>query len=410
VSPGRLLYIDAIAGVAGDMLLGALVDAGASLERVRTGLDGLGVDGLEVASERVQRHGLSATALRVLAPEEHVHRDWAAVRELLDRARLPSRARARARDTFRRLAEAEGRVHGIAPERVQFHEVGAIDALVDVCGVALALEELDIDRVACSPLPLGRGLVSAAHGVLPLPAPATVELLRGAPVYGVDTDFEFVTPTGAALVRALAGETFGPVPQLVLDGVGYGAGTAELAERPNVVRVLIGTPAADRVTVPRRPAVLVECTLDDIAGELVADAAEACITAGALDTWLAPAQMKKGRPGFVLTAVARPEHEPGVAEAMLRHTTTLGVRTTQVSRWELERERRTVTIDGQAVAVKLGRLDGEVVNLAPEHDDVVRAAAALGRPTKAVWAAAWATAERELGEARIATDPLRPAV
>ena len=404
MSPGRLLYIDAIAGVAGDMLFGALIDAGASVEGVCAGLDRLGVDGLEVATERVQRHGLSATALRVLAPDEHAHRDWATVRELLDLARLPSRAHARARETFRRLAEAEGRVHGIEPERVQFHEVGAIDALVDVCGVALALEELEIDRAACSPLPLGRGLSSAAHGVLPLPAPATVELLRGAPVYGVDGDFEFVTPTGAALVRALAGEAFGPVPELVLDSVGYGAGAAELADRPNVVRVLLGTPAADRWAMPRRRAVLVECTLDDIPGELVVDAARACIAAGALDAWVAPVQMKKGRPGFVLTAIARPEAECPVAQAMLRHSTTLGVRTTQVSRWELERERRTVAIDGQPVAVKLGWLDGEVVNLAPEHEDVVQAAAALGRPTKGVWAQAWAAAERELGQSRRTTD------
>jgi pyridinium-3,5-bisthiocarboxylic acid mononucleotide nickel chelatase len=397
VSSERLLYIDAIAGVAGDMLLGALIAAGAPLEGIRAGLDGLGVDGLEVVTERVERHGLSATAVRVSASEVDVHRDWAAVRELTARASMASRAHARANETFRRLAEAEGRVHGISPERVHFHEVGAIDALVDVCGVAIALEQLGVDHVACSPLPLGRGLISAAHGVLPLPAPATVELLRGAPVYGVETDFEFVTPTGAALVSALAGEQFGSVPDMVIDGVGYGAGTAELADRPNVVRVLLGTPAATARSAARRSAVLVECTLDDIAGELVADAAAACITAGALDTWVAPVQMKKGRPGFVLTAIARPECEHEVSEAMLRHTTTLGVRTSNVSRWELEREWCTVTIDGETVAVKLGRLDGEVVNLAPEHEDVARAAAALGRPAKAVWAQAWSAAERDLG-------------
>ncbi|MGN6871667.1 MAG: nickel pincer cofactor biosynthesis protein LarC [Solirubrobacteraceae bacterium] len=395
MSPGRLLYVDAFAGVAGDMLLGALIDAGAPVEAVRAGLDGLGVDGLGLATRRVQRQGLSATALRVLAPEEHLHRDWAAVRELLDRARLPPRAHARARETFRRLAEAEGRVHGIAPEHVHFHEVGAIDALVDVCGVALALEELEIDTVACSPLPLGRGLVSAEHGVLPLPAPATVELLRGVPVYGVGIDFEFVTPTGAALVGALAGEAFGPLPEVVIDAVGYGAGTAELPDRPNIVRVLLGTPAGERLQAPRRPAVLVECTLDDIPGELVADAVAACIAAGALDAWVAPVQMKKGRPGFVLTVVARPEAECAVAEAMLRHTTTLGVRITPVSRWELEREHRTVEVHGHPVSVKLAWLDGEIVNLAPEYEDVARAAAALGRPTKAVWAQAWAQAERE---------------
>jgi uncharacterized protein (TIGR00299 family) protein len=405
MSTSRLLYIDAIAGVAGDMLLGALIDAGAPLEAIRTGLAGLGVDGLDVATERVERHGLGATAVRVHAPDAAIHRDWAAVRELLAGAGLSPRARARAAEAVRRRAEAEGRVHGVSPERVNFHEVGAIDALVDVCGVAIALEELEVDHAVCS-LPLGRGLIFTAHGPLPLPAPATMELLRGAAVYGVETDFEFVTPTGAALVRARAGERFGPVPELVIDSVGYGAGAAELSDRPNVVRVLIGARVPALQLPARRPASVVECTLDDIAGELVAAASAACIAAGALDAWVAPAQMKKGRPGFVLTAIARPEREREVAEAMLRHTTTLGVRTSRVSRWELEREWRTVTVDGEAVAVKLGRMGGELVNLAPEHEDVARAAAALGRPAKAVWAQAWAAAERQLARpGRTGGDP-----
>ena len=186
-----------------------------------------------------------------------------------------------------------------------------------MCGVALALEALDVDRVACSPLPAGRGLVSAAHGILPLPAPATLELLRGAPLHGVDADVELVTPTGAALVAALAEGRFGPVPPMVLETVGYGAGARDLADRPNVVRVLLGTAVADGVQGGRRPAVLVECSLDDLSGELVADAVAACVAAGALDAWVAPVQMKKGRPGVILTAVARPEREPAVDEAML---------------------------------------------------------------------------------------------
>ena len=397
MSVERLLYVDAIGGVAGDMLLGALLDAGAPLDDVRAGLRGLGIAGLELAVEPTERHGLAATSLRVLAPDEHVHRDWAEVRTLLDRAGLPPRAHARAHETFRRLAHAEGRVHRVPPDQVRFHEVGAIDALADVCGVALALEALGVDRVDCSPLPAGRGLVRAAHGVLPLPAPATLELLRGAPLHGVDIDVELVTPTGAALVAALAEERFGALPPMALDDVGYGAGARELPDRPNVVRVLLGSAVTGPGSDARRPAVLVECTLDDLPGELVADAVAACLEAGALDGWVAPVQMKKGRPGIVLTAVARPAREAPVAEAMLRHTTTLGVRVLPVVRWELDRERHTVSVDGQSVAVKVGRLADEVVNLAPEHDDVARAAALLGRATKSVWAQAWAAAQRDLG-------------
>ena len=398
MSDERLLYVDAVGGVAGDMLLGALLDAGAALEDVRAGLRGLGVDGLDVVAEPVQRHGLRATAVRVVASEQHTQRDWAAIRGLLERAGLPARARARAHETFRRLAHPEAAVHGVAPDEVHFHEVGAVDALADVCGVALALEALGVDRAACSPLPAGRGLVSAQHGVLPLPAPATLELLRGVPLYGVDLDVELVTPTGAALVTALADGAFGPLPPMVLERVGHGAGARELPDRPNVVRALVGaaTTAAPNGG-DRRPAVLVECTLDDLSGELVADGAAACLDAGALDAWVAPVQMRKGRPGVVLTAVARPEHEAAVAEAMLRHTSTLGVRIAPVRRWELDREWHTVSLDGERVAVKVGRLRGELVNLAPEHDDVAWAAAALGRPAKTVWAQAWAAAQDELG-------------
>jgi len=390
----QLLYVDCVAGVAGDMLLGALLDAGASLDAVRGGLARLGVDGLTVAVERVVRHGIGAARVRVTAPEaQGVHRDWAAVRGLLEHAALPPRAAALAHDAFRRLAEAEGRIHGVQPERVHFHEVGAADAIADVCGVALALDDLGVERAVCSPLPVARGFVRAAHGRLPLPAPATLELLRGAPLVGVDGDGELVTPTGAALLAA-ACDAFGPVPALTLAAIGYGAGTRDTPERPNVVRVLLGEaqPGASR-----RDAVLVACTLDDLTPELVPDAVAACTAAGALDVWVAPVQMKKGRPGVVLTAVARPAAEPAVAVAMLRATTTLGVRVTPVTRYELARERTHVDIDGERVGVKLGRLDGEVVNAAPEHDDVARAAAALGRPVRAVWARAFAAAQERVG-------------
>jgi uncharacterized protein (TIGR00299 family) protein len=385
----RLLHIDAIAGVAGDMLLGALIDAGASEARVRDGLQPLGVD---IVVTRTERHGIGAARLEVVAAHEHVHRDWAAVRALIDAADLPTRAHARAHDAFRRLAEAEGRIHGVPPDEVHFHEVGAIDALADVCGVALALEDLDVDEVSCSPLPAPRGFVDAAHGRLPLPAPATLELLKGARLEGVDLAVELVTPTGAALVAALA-TSYGPLPSMVLEATGYGAGARDLPQRPNVVRAIVGVTAEGPA---RRPAVLLACNLDDMSPELVPDAASACADAGALDVWVAPVQMKKGRPGMVLSAVARPDREAAVAEAMLRSTSTLGVRTTALHRYELDRELRTVSVEGHPVGVKLGRLHGEIVNVAPEHDDVAQAAAALGRPVKAVWGAAWAAAQREI--------------
>ena len=390
---GRLLYIDCVAGVAGDMLLGALIDAGADLQRVRAGLDGLRVDGLRLELSRGERHGIDCARLEVIAPRERAPRRLPEVRDLIDAAGLPERARARAQETFRRLAEAEGAVHAVPAEEVHFHEVGAIDALADVCGVALALEDLGVERLACSPLPVPRGLVSSDHGALPLPAPATLELLRGAPLHGVDVTAELVTPTGAALVAALC-EGYGPLPPMRLEAVGYGAGARELDERPNLVRVLVGEPLASDAAAA--PVSLIETNLDDLSPELVPDAAGAAIAAGALDVWSTPAVMKKGRPGLVLSALARPEREGAVAEAILRGTTALGLRIAHLERIELERDLQTVRVDGEPVRVKVGRLDGELLNLAPEHDDCMRVAAGSGRSVKSVWAAALAAAEREV--------------
>ena len=384
----RLLYIDAVGGLAGDMLLGALLDAGADEERVAAGLRALA--GVALESERVTRGAIAARHVRIVGAEgPHPHRRWADVRALIDAAGLPPRAGTRAHAVFAALARAEAAVHGIELEDVHFHEVGALDAIGDVCGIALALEDLGIDELHCSPLPLARGLTQAAHGTLPLPAPATVELLRGAPVHGVDGEGELVTPTGAAVVAGLV-SAFGALPALRLQAIGYGAGTREFAERPNVVRVLVGvreTPSAANAA-----AVMIETNLDDLSPELVPDAAERCFAAGALDVWVSAATMKKGRPGVVLAALARPADERAVAETMLRETTALGVRVTPVRRWELERRFVTVDVAGEPVRVKLGLLDGETVNAAPEHDDCRAVARRTGRPVKDVWAAALAAA------------------
>jgi uncharacterized protein (TIGR00299 family) protein len=383
----RVLYVDCIGGVAGDMLLGALLDAGADVEAVRRGLSGLRVEGLALETEPAVRHGIAATRAIVRGADEQPHRHWSSIREQIDAAGLPERARAIAQEAFRRLAHAEGRIHAIDPEHVHFHEVGAVDAIGEVCGVALALADLAIDRVVCSPLPAGRGFVGAAHGRLPLPAPATLTLLEGAPVYGVEIESELVTPTGAALVAAVADE-YGGLPRMTLAATGYGAGTRDLEAVPNLVRAIVGVEAG----APAAPVSLIEANLDDLLPELAPDAAAACFAAGALDVWTVPAQMKRGRPAFVMSALARPEAERAVAEAMLRETSTLGVRIAHLDRIELERESRTVEVGGEPVRVKVGRLDGKVVNLAPEHADCERAARILGEPVKTVWARALAAA------------------
>ena len=393
----RLLYRDCVSGVAGDMLLAALLDAGVDPERVRGGLAALSIDALELEVSHTERHGIRAARVEVQPPAQPGTRTWSDIRGLVERAGLPDRVRARSLEAFRRLAEAEGRVHGIDPDRVHFHEVGGVDAIADVCGVALALEDLGVDRVVCSPLPAGRGFVDTGHGRLPLPAPATLEILTGAPVYGVDLDVELVTPTGAALVTTLADE-FGPLPAMRLAAVGYGAGTREIPSLPNLLRVVVGEAAEPPATAP---VTVVEANLDDLSPELVPDAVDECLAAGALDVWATPVQMKKGRPGIVLCALARPADERRVAEAILRGTSTLGVRISQARRWELERDWRTVEVDGADVRVKLGWLNGEVVNAAPEHDDCAALAARTGRPVKAVWAAAFAAIQQQMRDGEL---------
>jgi pyridinium-3,5-bisthiocarboxylic acid mononucleotide nickel chelatase len=383
-----LAYIDCVGGAAGDMLLAALLDAGADAELLHALPGRLGLDGVEIRVTRVERQGVGALHVDVVVPAGERYEDWPAIRDLLERTEAP----ARAREIFERLAEAEARVHGVSAGEVHFHELGGADTLIDVCGAVVLFESLGVERVVCSPLPVSRGLTRAAHGVLPLPAPATMELLRGARLYGVEASAELVTPTGAAIVSTFA-ESFGPLPPLTLERVGYGAGTLELADRPNVVRVLIGQAVEASGPVPEVS--LLETNLDDLNPELVPDAVERCFAAGALDVWTVAAQMKKGRPGIVLAALARPADEQAVAHAILEETSALGLRVSRLQRYELDREERTVELDGATIRVKVGRLDGRVVNVAPEHDDCAALARRTGRPVKAIWAEALSAAERQ---------------
>jgi uncharacterized protein (TIGR00299 family) protein len=383
----RLAYVDCIGGVAGDMLLAALLDAGASTDRLRAVPDALGLVGVEIRIERVERQGVGALHVDVVPPaDDHSHRSWREIRALLEQRDAPPKAV----DIFTRLATAEATVHGVPVDDVHFHELGSVDTLVDICGAVALLDDLGVERLVCSPLPTARGLTRAAHGILPTPSPATVELLRGAPLHGVDGTAELVTPTGAAIVSTLAAG-YGLLPPLTLDGVGYGAGTLDLPDRPNLVRVFLGE-AAD---LPQGEVSLLETNLDDLIPELVPDAVERCFAAGAVDVWTVPAQMKKGRPGIVLSALARPAVEDAVARAILEETSALGLRVSRLRRYELAREERLVDVEGGTVRVKLGWLDGRLVNVAPEHDDCADLARRTGRSVKSVWAAALAAAERE---------------
>jgi pyridinium-3,5-bisthiocarboxylic acid mononucleotide nickel chelatase len=382
----RTAYLDCVGGLAGDMLIAALLDAGAELETLRTVPAALGIESVDIGVERVERQGIGALQLRVDAAGDDAHRRYGEIRELVERSALPERPRARSLDAFRRLAEVEGGIHGVPPDDVHFHELGSLDTLIDVCGAFVLLEELSVGRVVSSPLPFARGFVNAAHGVLPLPAPATLGLLEGAALVGVETEAELVTPTGAA-IAAVAVDEWGALPPLTLERVGYGAGTRDLPDRPNVVRVVLGSDLAGTTQV-----VVLETNLDDLSPELVPDAIERCFAAGALDVWTVPAHMKKGRPGFVLTALARPDAQAAVARALLEETSALGVRVSRLERYELEREERRVDVAGGSVRMKVGVLDGRVVNVAPEHDDCAAVAKETGRSVKSVWAEALARA------------------
>ena len=385
----RVLYLDCVGGLAGDMLLAAPVDAGAPGEVLERLPSALGLDGVRVSVTRVHRQGIAASRVVVEGSNGSARGErYVDLRDRVERAPLSEAVRTRAVDALTRLAEAEGAIHDVPVEEVRFDELGA-DTLVDLCGAFALIEALGVRRIVCSPLPFSRGLIDARAGRLPSPAPATLRLLRGAPLVGVPEPGELVTPTGAAIASVLAGE-WGELPSMTLGEVGYGAGARELETRPNVVRVVLGrsieTPELHEV-------LLLEANVDDMVPELVPDAAERCREAGAIDVWTSPAAMKKGRPGVILSALARPDAELPVATALLEHSTTLGVRVARLHRHELEREVREVEAFGHRVRIKVGLLGDRVVNVAPEHDDCAAIAAEIGRPVKQVWSAAVAAAD-----------------
>jgi uncharacterized protein (TIGR00299 family) protein len=381
-------------GIAGDMALGSLIDAGADPSEIRRELTGLELDGWSLEAVPVTRAGLAATQAVVTVADDATPRRYRDVVRLLTGAHLAERPRQRALAVFARLAEVEGRLHRTAPDEVHFHEVGALDAIVDVVGTCVALELLGVDLIQAGPVAQGVGSVQTAHGTLPVPAPAVVELLRGAPVVGTSSPLELTTPTGAALLAALS-SGWGPVPAMTVSASGYGAGRRDTPGRPNALQVIVGvaTEPLDERWSPGtdggQPVMVVETNVDDVTGELLAHTVAAALQAGAHDAWITPVTGKKGRPAHVVSVLVEPALLRVVAELLVNETGTLGVRAYPLRRWPAPREVIEVDVDGQPVRVKRSPQ-----RVKAEHDDAVRAGAVLGRPVREVAAQAESLARK----------------
>lgn len=367
------LWIHPFNGIAGDMMLGALLDAGADVKQLRTDLASLGVPGWELRVDEVFRNGIGAANVQVIADEGHVHRTASDIIELVAGANLPERVTDRASRVFRALAEAEGHVHRTDPAAVHFHEVGGIDAIIDVVGSCLALEQLGIDTIVVAPVANGRGMAKSAHGIIPNPAPATAKLLEGVPVRGLDVQVELTTPTGAALVAALA-DDFGPLPPMTVTRSGFGAGDNELGDHPNLLHVVVGD--AD---LSARQLVVLETNVDDLSGEYLAHAVAQLLDGGALDAWITPIEMKKDRPAATVSALVEPIDVRRLGELLLSETGSLGYRAHGVDR--IARARRTDTVDVEGHTIRIKVTEGTAK---AEYDDVAAAASALARPARQI--------------------------
>ena len=397
----KIAYLDTFSGISGDMTVGALLHLGLPLDALRDTLATLALEGVQVSAERVQRSGIDAIKFHVRVHGEHpdpphahhahdhAHRPYADIRALLEGSALPARVKELALTIFRRLAEAEGRVHGVAPESVEFHEVGALDAIVDVVGTALGLTHLGIEALHVGTLPLGQGRTRSAHGPLPVPPPAVVELLRGRPVRLEDGTAELVTPTGAAIVAALARTD--AVPELRVDAIGYGAGDRSLPDRPNLLRIVVGEPA---VAAGTDEVVVLEANVDDMNPQLFEHVIERLLAAGARDAFVVPIMMKKTRPATLLRVLVAPADRERLAGVVFAETTTIGVRYATWRRMVLAREEKTVETPWGAVRVKVAHAPDGTPNVAPEFEDCRRLATERNVPLKSIYQAALAAALR----------------
>ncbi|MCC7123468.1 MAG: nickel pincer cofactor biosynthesis protein LarC [Acidobacteria bacterium] len=382
----KTLYFDCFAGAAGDMILGALIDAGVPFNHVRAALGSLAVEGVAVSTERVLKAGVSSLAFRVTGSptSAHAHHHLNAIFAAIERSSLSAAGKARATRMFTRLAEAEAAIHGTTMEKVHLHEVGAPDSIIDIVGTVAAMEWINAGQVVVSPVNVGGGMVHTAHGVFPVPAPATVRLLGNLPVYSSGAQMETLTPTGALILSEFATAT-GVLPAMRVTAVGYGAGTRDLPETPNVVRLIVGE-ADDSSSLPQ--VVMLACEIDDMNPQIFGALMDRLYDAGALEVFYQPVQMKKSRPGTLLTVIGPPSRQQDLAGLIFRETTTIGLRVQPVSRLVLERTTEDVTTPFGVVRFKVARQGQTVINAQPEFDDLVRAAGAHDVPIKMVQAAA----------------------
>jgi len=391
-------WVDASSGASGDMLLGALIDAGVPLAVLTDAIDSIAPEAIVLTPEAVTRQGFAALHCRVETAESTTHRTWGQIQTMLEEALLAPEVRTRALRTFERLAAAEGRVHGVPAEEVHFHEVGALDALADVVGVCAGLAHLGLARLVVSPIAVGSGRVDGAHGSLPIPPPAVADLLVGFPSYAGPIAREMCTPTGAALLTANA-DDWAVQPAMVVDAIGVGAGGRDNEGVANVLRLFVGEEVSTSSTTGASSTtggpLLLETNVDDLDPRLWPDVIARLLEAGAADAWLTPIVMKKGRPAHTLSALVSRKRAEDVRAVIFRHTSTIGLREIAITKTELDREMRTVQVGGHVVRVKLALHHGRVVNAQPEYDDIAAVASATDRPLKDVLAEALA-ATREM--------------
>jgi len=384
-SPLKVAHFDCVSGISGDMTLGAVIDAGVPAEAIRAALASLGLP-LELEVERVKRCGFTATKATVHAKDEEDYRFLPDVEAIIARSALTPKQRELASAIFLKLAQAEAVAHGMPLERVHFHEVGALDSIADILGAAVGLELLGVARFTSSPVPTGTGTVKGAHGIMPVPTPGTLELLKGVPLAPSDVKFELTTPTGAAILTTVVTQ-FTTSPAMTVDRIGHGAGTKDFLDRPNILRLWVGTANPDRAVGGDTDTVAVlETNLDDCTGEVIGYTIERLFTAGALDVFAVPIQMKKNRPAVLLTVIAEPARVPELEAILFRETGTFGVRRTTAARSKLHRESVTVVTPWGEVRAKRGWRDGfEIVT--PEYDDCARVAAEAGVALREVYRA-----------------------
>ena len=388
----KLAYFDCFSGISGDMTLGALVDAGCPVEYLRSELQSLDVPGWTLASEKVWKNGMAATFVKVQTDDRQKHRSLSTILDILQASKLVPQVRDRAAAIFQKLGQAESYVHDAPLEKIHFHEVGAVDAIVDIVGACLGFDALGIDKFSCSPLNVGGGTVKMAHGTLPVPAPATARLLQRIPTYSSGVQKELVTPTGAAIIATVC-DSFGPQPAMSVSAIGYGAGTIDLEHQPNVVRMMIGEvaeksagaeiPSATPFGFDEEIAVI-EANLDDMNPQIYGHFQERALTQGALDVYTTPVQMKKNRPGTLLTVLCKAQDTQSLMDLIFAETTTIGARTYNAKRRVLPRETVTVTTTFGDVRMKVASVNGHIRQATPEYDDCRKLAVEKNVPLQTV--------------------------